>query len=121
MAGARFEDLTVWQRMLELNLGVWKATRGAARRDCRFAKEIRSAADSAERNLAEGFGRFNPDECAHFLGMSRASTLETQMLLKKGLTVGYWSEEEFDRLDALAVRGLQALATFERYLRPPQE
>jgi len=122
MAGARFEDLTVWQRMLDLNLGVWKATtRGAAHRDCRFANQIRGAADSAERNVAEGFGRFNPDECAQFLGMSRASTLETQTLLKKGLTVGYWSQEEFDRLDALAVRGLQALATFERYLRPPQE
>jgi hypothetical protein len=42
-------------------------------------------------------------------------------LLKKGLAVGYWNQEEFDRLDALAVRGLQALAAFERHLRPPQE
>jgi len=34
--------------------------------------------------------------------------------------VNYWPEEEFLRLDALADRGLQVLATFQRYLRSPQ-
>jgi four helix bundle protein len=101
--------------MLELNLEIWKATtRRAAGRDCRFSNEIRDAADSAERNVAEGFGQFNQAECARFLDISRASTLETRTLLKEGLAVGYLSQEEFNRLDALVVRGLQALADFER-------
>jgi four helix bundle protein len=122
MAGAtRFENLTAWQRMHELNIEVWKATtRGAAGRDFRFANEIRDAADSAERNVAEGFGRFNPGEFARFLDISRASALETQTLLRKGVSVGYWSEEEFGRLNTLATRGLQAVAKFQRYLRSPR-
>jgi len=33
------------------------------------------------------------------LDVSRASALETQSLLKKGLDVGYWDEEEFARLN----------------------
>ena len=122
MAGAnRFEDLTAWQRMHELNIEIWKATtRGAVGRDLRFANEIRDAADSAERNVAEGFGRFNPGEFARFLDISRASTLEAQTLLRKGLSVGYWTEDECSRLNTLATRGLQAVAKFQRYLRSPR-
>jgi four helix bundle protein len=122
MAGAtRFQDLTAWQRMHELNIEVWKATtQRAAGRDFRFASQIRDAADSAERNVSEGFGRFNPREFARFLDISRASAQETKALLLKGLLVGYWQGDEFGRLDELADRGIQAVAKFQRYLRSPQ-
>ncbi len=70
--------------------------------------------------MAEGFGRFNPGQFAHFLDISRASILDTKTLLKKGLVVGYWNMEEFSRLDSLAERALQSIAKFQRYLRSPQ-
>ena len=121
MAGAdRFEDLLSWQRMHDLNMEVFRITdRRRASSDFRFRDEIRDAADSAERNVAEGFGRYNPGEFAHFLDFSRASVHETKALLRKGLEAGYWSEEDFNRLDQLATRGLQAVAKFQRYLRSP--
>src|SRR5262245_52667117 len=110
MSGAdRFEDLISWQRMHELNVEIWKATaNGPATRDHDFCREIRDAADSAERNIAEGFGRYSPAQFAHFLDISRASALETKTLLRKGLAVGYWKEANHQRLDSLATRGLQA-------------
>jgi four helix bundle protein len=122
MAGAdRFEHLIAWQRAHELHLEVWTATnRPPARRDLRFRDQIRDASESVERNVAEGFGLFNPGQFAHFLDISRASTLETKTLLKKGLVVGYWNMEEFSRLDSLADRALQSIAKFQRYLRSPQ-
>jgi hypothetical protein len=46
------------------------------------------------------------------------AALETKALLKKRLAVGYWTEEEFQRLDKLANRGVQAVARFQRYLLP---
>ena len=46
--------------------------------------------------------------------------METKALLKKGLAVGYWPAAEFERLDVLANRGLQAVAKFQRYLRSEQ-
>jgi four helix bundle protein len=117
----RFEDLVAWQRMHELNIEIWRATEsGRASRDFDFRNEIRDAADSAERNVAEGFGRFTPPQFANFLDMSRASAQETRTLLKKGLEVGYWVEADFQRLENLAVRGLQAVAKFQRYLRSPE-
>jgi four helix bundle protein len=122
MAGVdRFEDLLSWQRMHELNIEVWKATEtGRTSRDFDFAHEIRDAADSAERNIAEGFGRFTPPQFANFLDVSRASASETRTLLRKGLEVGYWKQADFERLDSLAIRGLQAVAKFQRYLRSPE-
>ena len=121
MAGAqRFEELISWQRMNELSVEVWKATdRPPASTDFDFRNEIRDASDSAQRNIAEGFGRYTPPQFANFLDFSRASALETKALLKKGRAVGYWTEEEFQRLDKLANRGLQAVAKFQRYLRSP--
>jgi len=107
--------------MHELNIEVWKATEhGPVARDFDFRNEIRDAADSAERNIAEGFGRFNPPVFANFLDFSRASALETRSLLKKGLAVGYFKADEAARLDSLADRGLQAVARFQRYLRSPE-
>jgi four helix bundle protein len=122
VAGAnRFEDLLSWQRMHELNIEVWKATEhGPVARDFDFRNEIRDAADSAERNIAEGFGRFNPPVFANFLDFSRASGLETKSLLKKGRAVGYFKADEAARLDSLADRGIQAVAKFQRYLRSPE-
>ena len=106
--------------MNELSVEVWKATDvPPASRDFDFRDQIRDASDSAQRNVAEGFGRFSPPQFAHFLDIVRASALETKALLKKGLAVGYWPESEFQRLDTLADRGLQAVARFQRYLRSP--
>ncbi|MBI4887574.1 MAG: four helix bundle protein [Acidobacteria bacterium] len=118
---ARFEDLLAWQRAHELHLEIWKATDCLPPgRDRRFTDQIRDASESAGRNVAEGFGRFNPNEFAYFLGIARASLQETKALLKKGVDVGYWSDRDFGRLDSLANRALQSVAKFQRYLRSPQ-
>jgi four helix bundle protein len=121
MAGeTRFEDLLSWQRMMELNVEILRITEhGPASRDYTFRDEIRDAADSAQRNVAEGFGRYGPIEFARFLDFSRASAQETKALLRKGLAAGYWGPEDHARLEALATRGLQAVAKFQRYLRSP--
>ena len=117
----KFEDLLSWQRMHELNIEVFKATEaGPVSRDFEFRAEIRDAADSAERNVAEGFARFNPSVFANFLDYSRASAAETRSMLKKGAKCGYFSADDFKRLDRLAARGAQAVAKFQRYLRSPQ-
>ena len=117
----KFEELLSWQRMHELNVEIWKATEhGRANRDFDFRNQIRDAADSAERNVAEGFGRYNPSVFANFLDFSRGSACETKSLLRKGLACGYFSADDFGRLDRLATRGLQAVASFQRYLRSPQ-
>jgi four helix bundle protein len=121
MSGARdFEELVSWQRMHELNIEVWKATdEGGAGGDSDFRDQIRRAADSAERNIVEGFGYFKPIVFAYFLDFSRVSAFATRSLIRQGLACGYFDAEQFDRLDKLAVCALQAVTRFQRFLRSP--
>jgi four helix bundle protein len=86
----------------------------------KYTEQIRDASDSAQRNVSEGFARFNPPDFVRFLDFARASATETQSLLLKGRRVGLLDESEFQRLSSLCERGLQALARLQRYLRSPQ-
>ena len=117
----KFEDLLTWQLMFELSVEVWKVTgTPPSARDFRYRDQIRDSSDSAQRNVAEGFGRYNPSEFLRFLDIVKASADETRALLKKGHAVQYLSDERFAHLDKLSVRGLQALARLRRYLRTPE-
>jgi four helix bundle protein len=117
----RFEDLLTWRLMHQLSCEVRTFTeKPPASRDFKHRDQIRESSDSAHRNVAEGFGRYNPGEFAWFLDVSRGSAEETRALLKTAHAARYLSDDEFAALDALAIRGLQALAKLQRYLRSPE-
>jgi four helix bundle protein len=106
--------------MYELSLEVWKFTgRPEVSRHFKYCDQIRDSSDSAHRNVAEGFGRYNPTEFARFLDVSRGSAEETRALLTTARDKRFLTDDQYAALDALAVRGLQALARFQRYLRSP--
>jgi four helix bundle protein len=119
MTGAkRFQDFVTWQLMYDLSVRIWRATdEPAIARDEKFRNQIRDASDSIHRNIAEGFGRYNPGEFARFLDIARASAAETRALLKKGHAVGHFTDESFNELDRIAIRGFVAMARLQRYLR----
>ncbi|MGH9240786.1 MAG: four helix bundle protein [Vicinamibacterales bacterium] len=106
--------------MYELSRQVRKFTdEPPACRDFKHRDQIRDSSDSAHRNVAEGFGRYNPGEFVRFLDVSRGSAEETRALLKTAHAARFLSGDKFAALDSLAIRGLQALAKLQRYLRPP--
>jgi four helix bundle protein len=114
----RFEDLLTWQLMHQADTEIRRvADQPPISTDFKFRDQITDAADSAVRNGAEGFARYNPGEFARFLDVSRASATEVRACLKTARSAGYISTQDFDRLDALVRRGLQAVAKFQRYLR----
>ena len=88
--------------------------------DFKFRDNIRDAADSAQRNFPEGFGRFAPGDFAHFLDHSRASLLEVNNELNVGLDRGYFRTEDVNAAASLLKRALKALSGLQRYLRSPQ-
>ena len=104
--------------MYDLSVRIWRATdEPAIARDEKFRNQIRDASDSIHRNIAEGFGRYNPGEFARFLDIARASAAETRALLKKGRAVGHFTDKSFNELDRIAIRGFVAMARLQRYLR----
>jgi four helix bundle protein len=117
----RYEDFKAWQLTHALNALVFDMTsKPPASHDFKFRDNLRDAADSAERNFPEGFGKFAPSEFAHFLDHSRASLLETRNELLVGLERGYFTEKDTLAAASLAQRALGALSGLQRYLRSPR-
>jgi len=122
--GARsFTEIDAWQLANELKLGVYALIRGAqVQRDMEFLRQIRNAAASAPRNIAEGFGRYQPREFGQYLRVANGSLLETSNHLQDGVDRGHFTPEQVEPLHVLARRASAATTALARYLqtaRPP--
>jgi four helix bundle protein len=113
-----FRELDCWQLAKELKFKIYAITRREhIKRDFKFVDQIRDAASSATRNIAEGFGRRTDPDFAHFLDIARASLYECQDLLEDGVDRGYIDKPECAPLVVLAKRAGGAVAALQRYLR----
>ncbi len=108
----------VWQLADELTTRVYAITEttGPAR-DFRFCGQIRDAASSISRNIAEGFGRYRHKEFAQFLTIARGSAFELADLLRDGVKRRHWPEEEIRPTLAICYRAIAALTRLVSYLR----
>ena len=89
--GQSFKDLAVWQRSIELTVGVYQLTSAFPHSE-RFGltNQMRRASVSIASNIAEGYGRATKGEYVQFLGHARGSCseLETQIFIAKKLGFG---------------------------------
>jgi four helix bundle protein len=116
-AANRYQDLICWQLADELEQLVFALTAaGPASRDFKFRDQIRDSSSSATRNMAEGFGRYWPSEFSNFLTIARGSLLETHNSAGAGLSKGYFSAGDADRMQRLAWRSKRATTGLIRYL-----
>jgi len=122
VSGARhFRELVCWQLANELKLGIYRlAEEPQVKRDFKFYDQIRDAAASAPRNIAEGFGRRSHADFARFLDVARGSLAESQNHLQDAVDRGYLDEREFKRLNGLSERACAAVARLQQYLRGRQ-
>jgi four helix bundle protein len=117
----RYQDFKAWQLARDLHRKVFAMTStGPASRDFKFRDNMRDAADSAQRNFPEGFGRFAPADFAHFLDHSRASLLEVKNAIGEGFDRKYFQSEDCIEADSVATRALNALSGLQQYLRSPE-
>jgi four helix bundle protein len=118
MGARRVEELTVWQLADELRCKVHDRTfQGSCLRDARFCDQLRDAASSVTRNIAEGFGRYRPKEFANYLRIARASAFEIADILRDGVSRRHWSSEQIADLLSLTYRTIAALTSLIRYLQ----
>lgn len=113
-----FRELVAWQLAFELSERVNKLLQaGPASRDFKFRDQLADSARSAPRNIAEGFGRFNPTETAQFADYAIGSLDETENHLRDGVASNYFPAEEVGPLIVLLVRCRKALTAWHTYLR----
>ena len=114
----RYEDLDAWQLADELKREVYALTdRGPAANDLKFRSQIRDSAASMTKNIAEGFGRFNPGDFAHFVEIALGSAMETQDSLKDGIDRGYFIPSRVANAQRLAERTIKGSTKFIAYLK----
>jgi four helix bundle protein len=113
-----FRELVVWQLAVELRDGVLPLLKGeAVKRDFKFCNQLADAVRSPARNIAEGYGRYNPPEISRFIGFARASLDETETHLRDGVESNYFPAEKVGPLIKLCVRCRKGLESWDAYLR----
>jgi four helix bundle protein len=85
MGAKTYRELVVFQRAAKLRRRVLALlATPRARADFKFRDQLRDAVRSPPRNIAEGFGRYNPAEFVQFLDIPIASLDETDNHLRDG-------------------------------------
>lgn len=112
-----FQDLSVWQRAMELTLAIYTLTKTFPRDEIYgLTPQLRRASVSIASNIAEGRGRGTDGEFKQFLNIAQGSTYEvqTQLLVAKQLKIG---DETLNRkAEILCIETSKMLGAFIRSL-----
>jgi len=113
-----FQDLTVWQRAMELSEAVYSLTKTFPKDEIYgLTSQLRRASVSVASNIAEGRGRGTDRDFKQFLNIAQGSTYEvqTQLLLSKRLKIGDHALEK--RAEALCIETSKMLGAFIQSLK----
>jgi len=114
----RFEDIEAWQKARALTKEIYQASSdGAFARDFGLRDQMRRSSVSTMSNIAEGFERDGTKEFVQFLSVAKGSSGELKSQLYVALDVGYITQEQFDRLYAIADETSWKIGGFLRYLK----
>ena len=85
-------------------------------RDFELLRQVREAARSGPRNIAEGFGRFKHKDFAKFVRTAKASELELLNHFEEAELSGYLTPKQRQELEHLARKAIKAANGLIRYL-----
>lgn len=116
-----FRELVAWQLAVELRDKVLPLLKtDPVRKDFKFCDQLADSVRSPARNIAEGYGRYNPAEIARYVDFARASLDETENHLRDGVASSYFPAETVGPLIRLLARCRTALNHWHTYLRSVQ-
>jgi len=114
----RFENLSIWQRAVEVARKLFRSAESLEeKRLFKFAEQVRSAGLSMPNNIAEGSGSTSQKEFIQFLNIARRSTFENASMIlvfaKDGLILEDTKEDILKELDELC----RMITAFSRSLK----
>ena len=114
---SRFQDLVAWQLAVQLRRVVdGYCEKPIIRRNFKFHDNLADAAESAPRNIAEGFGRKSHRDFAKFAYIARGSEQEVLNGLITARDKEWITAVEFDHGDHAARKALKVLNGLIAYL-----
>jgi four helix bundle protein len=100
----RFQALTVWQRAVELTVGIYALTKSLPSSEIYgLTSQMRRAAVSVASNIAEGRGRLTEGEFRQFLGHAQGSNCELQTQIEVARRLDLASIEEARNAELLSI------------------
>jgi four helix bundle protein len=121
MSASKFEDLRAWQLARAFKLGIYDLTaRQPLAGDFKLRDQLREAAASAQSNISEGFGRFDPPDFARLVKIAKASILECQNHLIDAVDRGHITEAVRKAHTDKAHEVLKEVAGLLDYLQSPE-
>ena len=118
MVVRRFSQLVCWQLARELQREVFRITsKPVFRSDFNLRDQLRDAAGSARRNMAEGFGRRTHKDQANFFATALASLNEVEDELGEAVDNGYIKLEEIGSALNLKKRAFVAASRFRNSIK----
>lgn len=119
MAGWKdFREIAAWQHARALKLIADGFLRQPQfHREYKFNDQLKDAARSGPRNIAEGFGRFGNREFARFVSIAKASEAEVLNHFIDAHDQGLISDAEFRAGEHAAMKAMKAAVGLIRHLR----
>lgn len=113
-----FEENEGWQKARLLVRAIYALSNHEPfAKDFALRDQIRRAGVSVMSNIAEGFGRDGTREFVQFLTIAKGSANEVKAQLYVAIDQGYISQQDFDRLYALAGETGGMIGGLMRYLQ----
>jgi four helix bundle protein len=113
-----FEDLDAFKQAVALSVHVYRTSESFPREErYGITSQVRRAATSVVRHLAEGQGRLSQGEWRHFLGQARGSLYEVDANLILAIELRFIETEAYEDLRRRTVRVAQLIAGLIRHAR----
>ena len=117
MAANDFTELIAWQRADALERFVLTMlTHPILAKDRKFCEQVSDSANSASRNIAEGYSRFAPPQFANLLRIAIGSEGETRSQIIQAWRRGALTDQQKDEGLLLCKRALTAAIRLRLYL-----
>lgn len=118
MVVRHFSQLVCWQLARDLHREVFRLTSTAAfSGNLDLRNQLRDAASSARRNIAEGFGRRTHKDQANFFATALTSLNEVEDELGEAVDNGYVTTEEIGKALNLKKRAIVATSRFRNSIK----
>lgn len=114
----KFEDITAWQKAIELSDLVYGVTnKEKFSKDFGLKDQIRRASVSIVSNIAEGFERESNNQFIYFLIIAKGSAGELRAQLYIAKNQGYITLAEFEDLNTKVTEVSKIISGFVSYLK----
>lgn len=111
-----FFDIKAWQKADDLAVDVYETTKSFPRHQLySLTNQMQRAAVSVAANIAEGSGRRTLADYIRFLYIAKGSLTELEYYIHLAKRLGYLTEEDHQRLDALQDETARVLTGFIRF------